>query len=111
MGKLAETVETVLKIGGGLAVLGFISLRTHLSLLGVKWDTALGTEKYLTEGYQLVYASVEILLNYAPVVLKYLLPFIVLAFLLRKRPLIRNIAGAIRNISGLFRFDLLYRHA
>lgn len=80
MGKLADTLEAVV---GVLAVLGFISLRTHLTLLGVSWDTSLGTEKYLVEAYQLVSAGLAVVLDYLPLLMKICLPLLVVAFALR----------------------------
>lgn len=83
MGKLADTLEAIVKVSGILAVLGFISLRTHLALLGVSWDTSLGTEKYLVEAYLLVSAGLVVVLDYMPLLMKTCLPLLVLLFVLR----------------------------
>jgi hypothetical protein len=66
--KVADVFENVLKVSGILAVAGFISLRAHLSLLGIDWDTSLGTEKYLTESYLLIEASMKALVDKIPTI-------------------------------------------
>lgn len=93
MGKLADTVETLLKVSGALAVLGFISLRTHLTLLGVSWDTSLGTEKYLVEAYQLVSAGLAVVLDYLPVLVEICLPLLVVVFALRGTKIGTKVTG------------------
>ena len=64
--KVADVFENVLKVSGILAVVGFISLRAHLSLLGIDWDTSLGTEKYLTEAYLLILTIMKALFDKIP---------------------------------------------
>ena len=45
---------------------GYISLKAHLAVLGVPWDSPLGVERCLAEAYQLVSAVIGPILAYVP---------------------------------------------
>jgi|SRR5215469_9244182 len=66
MKPLTKLATTLLKLSGVFIAFGYISLKAHLAVLGVPWDSPLGVERCLAEAYQLVLAAINPVLSYVP---------------------------------------------
>jgi len=62
-GRLASTL---LKFTGVFVAFGYVSLKSHLAVLGVPFDASLGVERYLAEAYQLAIGVINPVLRYLP---------------------------------------------
>lgn len=65
MKAISGSIENLLKTGGALAVLGYMSLRAHLNYLGISNAAPLSTERYLMEVYHWLMVTVPPLLGTA----------------------------------------------
>jgi len=63
VGRLASTL---LKFTGVFIAFGYVSLKAHLSVIGVPFDAPLGVERYLAEAYQLAIGVINPVLRYLP---------------------------------------------
>src|ERR1700751_2088254 len=90
MKPLTKLATSLLKLTGLFIAFGYISLKAHLAVLGIPWDSPLGVERCLGEAYQLVLAAISPVLSYVPYLT---LLLVVVALLIGMAPRVKRLAS------------------